>query len=169
MKNFYKYTAILLFLSFINLAFMIPGGPIETRQFAQYPSFILAGFNTFLTLLGLSSILGIYFIIKQKQWTIWCGFFCGIGYEAVYLLDLLKIFPVSPAAMPTTLFVMELIGAVLAFPLMIFSYLSAANNKKTPHSNETVKITSKTIITIITIIIVGIAIIIFATLNAKNS
>mgnify|MGYP000271173637 CR=1 FL=1 len=49
--------ALLLALSAINLALMIPGGFVETRDFSAYPASVLAAFNIFLTVLGLGSLV----------------------------------------------------------------------------------------------------------------
>ena len=170
MKINKKMAAFMLLISLVNLSIMIPGGPIETRQFSQYPAFVLGGFNTFLTLLGLGSIIGVYFILKNKKWALWLSFYCGIGYEAVYLLDLFKIFPTSPVAMPTSLFILETIGAIVAIPLMIFSYLAVRDeSNETSFSNSKKQLTTRTILTTLIFAIIGIAIIAFATVSAMNS
>ena len=57
--------ALLLALSAINLALMIPGGFVETRDFSAYPASVLAAFNIFLTVLGLGSLV--------LAWLTWRG------------------------------------------------------------------------------------------------
>ncbi|MEZ5704452.1 MAG: hypothetical protein R3E56_03385 [Burkholderiaceae bacterium] len=84
-------------------------------------------FNLFLTSLGMGSIALAYFAFKQRRSALWPAAFCGVSYLAVYLLDLGHIFPVSPDAMPHTLWVIEVLGSVVAVPLVILSVVSARN------------------------------------------
>jgi len=104
MKNKNIVSALLL-LSFVLLAVLVPGGPIETRNFTHINPVILGALNTFLTLLGIVSILLVYFISKEKKWAFIVSAICGISYFLVYALDLGKIFPVSPDSMPQALLI----------------------------------------------------------------
>lgn len=115
------WVAGLLGFSGIALALLVPGGPIETRSFAHINPLILGAFNTFLTTLGLGSLLLIYFVLKSVRWAMFAAAVCGISYLGVYGLDLAQIFPVSPDAMPPALLAIEVLGAVISFPLVALS------------------------------------------------
>ena len=119
--------AALLVVSAVMLGALVPGGPIETRDFSHISPWVLGGFNLFLTSLGMGSIALAYFAFKQRRSALWAAAFCGVSYLAVYLLDLGHIFPVSPDAMPHTLWVIEVLGSVVAVPLVILSVVSARN------------------------------------------
>ena len=67
MKYNYRLPLIsLLLLSGILLSLLVPGGPIEHRDFSQINPAILLGFNIFLTLLGLGSFILTLYIWKEK-------------------------------------------------------------------------------------------------------
>ena len=110
--------AALLFLSTLNLALMVPGGFVETRNFPGYGIAVLAGFNIFLTILGLGSLVLAYRVFRFGRVGVLPAL-AGVGFVAVYLLDLAKIFPVAEAPMSQTLATMEWIGAVLGFLVFV--------------------------------------------------
>ncbi len=119
--------ATLLVVSAVMLGVLVPGGPIETRDFSHISPLVLGTFNSFLTSLGMGSLALAYFAFKQRRSALWASAFCGISYLAVYLLDLGRIFPVSPDAMPRALWVIEVLGSVVSVPLVILSVVSARN------------------------------------------
>lgn len=128
MKNS-KIINSLLILSALNLTLMIPGGFIESRDFSHIPSYILGGFNIFLTVLGMLSFFIPYFIHKKRKWALWTAFICGLSYFIVYSIDLLQIFPKSPSPMPTSLFILEALGNVISLPLLFFAIKQIKVNK----------------------------------------
>lgn len=109
---------------------LVPGGGIENRDFSHIPVAILGAFNIFLTSLGIVSLLLLYFIWQRQAWAYLLAAFCGLGYFVVYLLDLAKIFPVSPTAMSSTLLSIEVIGCALALPLMVLATRAVINKDK---------------------------------------
>jgi len=115
------WIAGLLGISGIALGALVPGGPIETRSFVHMHPFTLGMFNTFLTTLVLGSLLLIYFVLRSQRWAMPTAAGVGLSYLGVYGLDLVKIFPVSPDAMPPALLMIEVLGTVLSFPLMLLS------------------------------------------------
>ena len=123
--NIKHLVSTLLILSFGLLAVLVPGGPIETRSFSHIDPLILAGFNTFLTTLVIVSPMLVYFIVKNKPWAWVISALCGVSYFLVYALDLGKIFPVSPDPMPPTLYIIEVLGAIVSVPLMFFAVRGA--------------------------------------------
>jgi hypothetical protein len=122
-----QLVAILLAVSAVLLGILVPGGPIETRNFSHISPLILGTFHVFLTSLGMGSIALAYFAFKQRRFALWASAFCGISYLAVYLLDLGTIFPVSPDAMPRPLWIIEVLGSVVSVPLIVLSVISARN------------------------------------------
>ena len=108
--------ALLLALSAINLALMIPGGFVETRDFSAYPASVLAAFNIFLTVLGLGSLVLAWLTWRGGVRRVW-SMAAAVGFAATYLLDLFKIFPVTPVPMSSLLETLEWLGTALAILL----------------------------------------------------
>lgn len=145
----------------ILLSVLVPGGPIETRDFSHINPSILGAFNIFLTSIGIVSLSIILFVLKNKKWALLLSVICGISYFAIYLLDLGKIFPVSPIPMPLTLLIIEIIGTIVSIPL---TYLSAVMYFKNKNEFESkVKLPKYFVPLIFLLLIIGIGIVIFAT------
>lgn len=122
MKNSVRYSVFsLLLLSAILLSVLVPGGPIETRNFSHISPLVLGGFNIFLTTLSLASFWLLYFIWQQQRWAFIASAMSGVAYFAVYVLDLAHWFPVSPDAMSPVLFVIEVLGTIVSIPLTVLS------------------------------------------------
>ena len=164
-----KYSvSLLLCISFVLLSVLVPGGPIETRSFANIDPLILGAFNTFLTSLAIVSILLVYFVLKNMKWAYVVSIVCGVSYFLVYALDLGGIFPISPDSMPQVLFIIEILGTIASIPLVYYSIqgtLKSANiNHGAPIKGS---IYSKRFVFIVLIlVVVGIGIIVFATKSA---
>lgn len=118
------FIAILLVTSASLLTILIPGGPVENRNFSHINPSILIAFNTFLTLLGLGSFVLAIFICYKFNWAFYMASLCAVGYFLVYILDLKKIFPVSPDEMPRALFIIEVIGLIISIPLFALSVVA---------------------------------------------
>jgi len=108
----------LLIVSALNLALMVPGGFVETRNFSAYPAVVLGAFNLFLTVLGLGSLVLAYFVAKTGRGHGWACL-AGLAFVAVYLLDLGRIFPVPPNPMSTLLATLEWTGTALGAALAV--------------------------------------------------
>lgn len=154
--------AILLIVSAINLTLMVPGGFVEVRDFSAYPAVVLGLFNTFLTLLGLSSFIFAYLIFKHNS-NFWIPAFLGICYGIVYIIDLAKIFPKSPKTMSTLLKRLEQLGTIFAILLTAMS-LWQAFTKAHQYSNSNIAWS-----VLILLFIVAISIITFATRAAIHN
>lgn len=150
----------LLIVSAVNLALMIPGGFVEMRDFSAYSSLILGLFNTFLTILGLGSLILAYlFFTNYSGYLI--AILVGMSYMIVYLIDLFKIFPKSPKPMSKLLIRLESLGTLLAFILIAvtaYAWINIGDQSPT-HS-------SISILTIILISFTGLIIIAFSTYAA---
>ncbi len=167
MESYISYAiAGLLALSLVLLGVLIPGGPIENRNFSHISPIILGLFNAFLTVLGIASLPIAYFSIGGSDVALIAATVCGISYFLVYALDLAKIFPVSPDKMPRTLFSIEVVGLIVSIPLTFLSlyYLSIPKVGYT----ETI-ISSGAINSILILMLIsGAGIVIFATRAAMR-
>lgn len=167
MENYIGYAvAGLLALSAALLGALIPGGPIENRNFSHISPLKLGMFNVFLTVLGIASFALVYFSIVGAKSAFLAAALCGISYFLVYALDLGKIFPVSPDRMPRALFWIEVVGLILSIPL---TFLSLANVFMSKGSVNTSGVTSSAMILVLAVMIVlGVGIVIFATKSAMR-
>ncbi len=161
MTNYIIYSApVLLLLSTVLFWTLIPGGPVETRKFSHYSPYILGSFNTFLTILGIGSLVVVYFCFAGSKWAFYVAGICGISYLLVYALDLGKKFPVSPDKMSKALFVIEVTGLILSIPLILLSFVSASMLE---NLTEDIQLSVFGIILLFLMVILGIGIVIFAT------
>jgi len=158
-----------LILSCGLLGVLIPGGPIETRNFSHISPVILGAFNTFLTLLGIASIMIIYFIFKHKAWAFLASLVCGVSYFLVYVLDLWNIFPVSSDPMPNALYIIEMLGLIASIPLMIFSVQGMICRTTNNQDLKNELYSKKIIFVVLLLMLVGVGIIIFATKSAMRN
>ena len=159
--------AFLLILLSILLTILVPGGPIETRDFSAYSPFILTLFNIFLTSLGILSFVVAYFVLKKKAYSYIISAFFALSYIAVYISDLFKIFPVSPISMPQILFIIEVISTILGFVLL---YICIKYNNLESKNNENIKIKLSfyKILLLLVVLLIAIGIVIFATKSAMG-
>lgn len=154
----------LLVLSFGLLGSLVPGGPIENRDFSHIDPFVLGAFNTFLTTLVIVSVLLVYYILKNMRWAFVASVLCGVSYFLVYILDLGKIFPVSPDSMPQALFVIEVLGTIVSLPLTFASIQGAIKAEKRVMQSD---VYSKSFVYLaFLLVVVGVGIITFATKSA---
>ncbi|WP_375723671.1 hypothetical protein LXN10_14345 [Arcobacter sp. KX21116] len=159
--------AFLLILLSILLTILVPGGPIETRDFSSYSPFVLTLFNIFLTSLGILSFLGAYLVIKNKAYSLIISAFFAICYIAVYISDLFKIFPVSPIPMPQTLFIIEVVSTILGF-VLLYICIKYNNFESKKKENITLKLSFYKIISLLVVLLFAIGIVIFATKSAMG-
>lgn len=111
----------LLGLSAGLLATLIPGGPIENRDFSHINPSILMGFNVFLTSLDLGTLVPMLFTFRGHAWALSSAFYVALAYYAVYAIDLAQVFPKSPTPMSPALAGVEVLGLTASVPLMIYS------------------------------------------------
>ena len=148
--------ATLLVMSAAMLGVLIPGGPIETRNFSDMSPVILLGFNILLTILGLGSFVLAYFVLDRRRGGYMLSAFFGVEYFLVYSLDLLGIFPVSPDSMPHLLRWIEVVGVVASFPLISLSIQLALTLDNTVRQGITFKLEHFRLILLVTLVATGI-------------
>ena len=155
-------------LSAIMLAILVPGGPIETRSFARIDPVILVAFNTFLTALGLASLFLAYFTYRERRAAFMASALCGLGYFLVYVLDLSRIFPVSPDPMPRTLWAIEIAGAIVSLPLMAWSAIGFFRGTIQNEEGREAALSRVTMWLGVPVVLVALGIIAFATFSAMR-
>lgn len=107
---------LLLLMSSVFLISLVPGGPIETRDFSHIQPWVLLSFNTYLTVVGISSIVWGVQALRTPLNPLW-SLLSGLSYLIIYGLDLLMLFPVSPTPMNQALWSIEVSGLLLSLPL----------------------------------------------------
>lgn len=108
-----------LLLSFASL---VPGGPIENRDFSHLSAPVYWGFNAFLTILALAGFTTIYSIWKGKRRGFWAALIIAWLYVVVVASDLGRVFPVSPDPTGLALGLVMIIDAILALNVILFSH-----------------------------------------------
>ena len=167
MRKINCIVGLLLILSGLLLSVMIPGGPIETRDFSQINPGVLGLFNIFLTALGLVSFGAAVFAFRREPISYYFALVIAICYFGVYVLDLLQIFPRSPVAMPMILRFLEVTGTVVSVPLAIGSVLLISQRR----NEKAVRKSTGFFLPVwlwILVVIIGISIVIFATISAMG-
>ena len=156
-------TSLLLLASAINLALMIPGGFVETRDFSAYTTLVLGAFNLFLTVLGLGSFVLAYVVWRRGQ-GFWLSALAGLGYVAVYQADLQGLFPVTPVPMSALLYLLEWLGTGLGALLFLAGLIGLRAPERVHSEGGNVP---RSILLGLTL--AGVGIILFATLAAMGA
>ncbi|MEM9388372.1 MAG: hypothetical protein AAGA68_25200 [Pseudomonadota bacterium] len=111
--------AFWLLASVALLSTLIPGGPVENRDFSHIHPAVLGAFNIFLTTLDLGAlVLAVFALQRPRRWVAAWAFVAAIGFFGVYAIDLAQIFPRSPTPMSFALALIEVLGMCAAVPLM---------------------------------------------------
>ncbi|MGX8796117.1 hypothetical protein ACR6HW_08565 [Fusibacter sp. JL298sf-3] len=103
-----------LFLNVLLLTVLVPGGPIENRDFSAMKGAAFWGFNVFLIAIGLGAFVGSYALLVGAQWAVLLGQVLSVLFAGVYLIDLAGIFPKSPTPMSKSLLFFEIINSCVA-------------------------------------------------------
>ncbi|WP_201772369.1 hypothetical protein [Hoeflea sp. BAL378] len=98
-----------------SFATLVPGGPVETRDFSGLGGLIFSGFNVFLVALGVTALAAAIGLIKGRLAFAWVAIGVCWGYVFVVLLDLGAVFPRSPDPIPLPLGLIEILDFILAF------------------------------------------------------
>lgn len=114
------FASTLMFINVTLLAILVPGGPIENRDFNGLRGIVFWGFNVFLITLGITSYITSYLLLISNSYALPMGQIISVLYFIVYSIDLAGIFPKSPTRMSKTLMLIEEVNASLAIFLFIF-------------------------------------------------
>ncbi len=117
----YLFISFMAFLNVTLLSILVPGGPIENRDFSGLKGITFWGFNVFLVTLGLGTFWTSYLVLNQLPLAQMMTRIVAGGYIAVYALDLAMIFPKSPTKMSKPLMLLEIVNLCMAVYLMILS------------------------------------------------
>jgi len=164
-----KTLACYLLINALLLISLIPGGGIETRDFSHISTLYLTAFNALLTALGMCSLLFIPLAIKNYRAVADVSKILAIAYCAVYLLDLMAIFPQTPSRMPTLLLVIEVVGTFSACLLFFEGHKLHKKFHEISSSAQRVSIKKLSPVCILALVLVGNGVIIFSTYSAINS
>ncbi|MBF4694561.1 hypothetical protein [Fusibacter ferrireducens] len=115
------YVSFILFLNVTLLSILVPGGPIENRDFSKLKGVVFWGFNIFLISLGVMTYVTSYWMLKSSEFAVLGAKVVSVLYFLVYALDLGKIFPKSPTEMSKTLMLLEIVNMSLAVYLFILA------------------------------------------------
>lgn len=155
--------ALLLLFSGLILASLVPGGPIENRDFSAINPAILLSFNVYLTVLGLGSWVLVVYLYKRGRYAAGLALLAGVSYLLVYGVDLAGYFPQSPSAMPRLLWWAEVIGVLLSVPTTVLAWQLLM---QAPAKNAVAWQASKTLW--ITLGLLAVLIVLFATWSAMS-
>lgn len=108
-----------LTLSVINLCFVIFSNLVGMRALPDYSPMVMTLFNVFLMTLGLLSIWQLFAGIDGHAMRGKILLLLAVEFFVVYVAGITNIFPRSVAPMGQTLFIMEMLGALLAILLFI--------------------------------------------------
>ncbi|MFW5703546.1 MAG: hypothetical protein ACOCXQ_01815 [Patescibacteria group bacterium] len=118
-----QFIAVLLMVQVVALSILVPGGPVENRDFSTLPSALFWGFNVFLISLGLGTLGAAYLIFTGMNGGLIAGIIVSALFAIVYVLDLLRIFPQSQTAMSPMLARIEVNNLILAIVTIVVSFL----------------------------------------------
>ena len=115
---------LLLLLSFASL---VPGGPIENRDFSHLSGFAFWGFNAFLIALSLSGFVTVFRLWRAQNNERARGAYSAAIiiswlYVVVVASDLGVVFPTSPDATGFALGMVMILDAILAINVVLFSH-----------------------------------------------
>jgi len=110
---------LLLVASFVTL---VPGGPIETRDFSGLGGPVFWGFNALLIGLAVLAVGSAWAMLRGRVAGAWGAIIAAWGYIFVVLLDLGHVFPTSPDPIPLCLGVIEIFDFILALYVMVLSH-----------------------------------------------
>jgi len=113
-------TTLILFLNVTLLTILVPGWPIENRDFSHLKWIVFWWFNVFLISLWIATLVMCYYVLLWNIWAFKVSIVLGILYFIVYMIDLWKIFPKSPTDMSKTLMLLEIVNSMFALLLIIF-------------------------------------------------
>ncbi len=110
---------LVLVASFVTL---VPGGPIETRDFSGLGGGVFWGFNAFLIALALLAVGSAVAMLRGSAAAGWGAIVAAWGYIFVVLLDLGHVFPTSPDPIPLMLGLIEILDFILAFYVLALAH-----------------------------------------------
>ena len=118
-KKVVAFCLLALLLKFVSL---VSGGLIENRAFSRLDRVAFNGFNASLIILGLIGFLTVYRLWRGHRSVYWLAILVGWAYVTVVVLDLGKVFLVSPDPTGFALGMIMIFDAILGLNVVLFSY-----------------------------------------------
>jgi hypothetical protein len=116
--------ALSLVLLIITFATLVPGGPIETRDFSQLDPLVFWGFNLLLMAMGLTGLTLSYGMWRGRTWSLRGSIGLAWMYLTVFILDWAMVFPPSSDPMGLSLALVEIFGAMCCAYVLGFAHRS---------------------------------------------
>ncbi|EEX08635.1 conserved hypothetical protein [Ruegeria lacuscaerulensis ITI-1157] len=110
---------LVLVATFVTL---VPGGPIETRDFSGLGRAVFWGFNAFLIALAVLAVGSAVAMLRGSVAASWGALVAAWGYIFVVLLDLGHVFPTSPDPVSLMLGLVEILDFILALYVMALAH-----------------------------------------------
>ncbi|MGV6811902.1 MAG: hypothetical protein ACWA47_06630 [Brevirhabdus sp.] len=110
---------LLLVGSFVTL---VPGGPVETRDFSELGGALFWGFNAFLISLAVLAVVSALAMLRDSRAGAIGAIVASWGYLFVVFLDLGHVFPTTPDPIPFLLGFIEILDAILAAYVMVLAH-----------------------------------------------
>ena len=126
MQDMMIIASFIMFLNVTLLTILVPGGPIENRDFSKLTGAVFWGFNVFLISLGIMSFVTCYLLLISHPHAILISQVIAILYFIVYTIDLAGMFPKSPTKMSKPLMMLEIINTAMA--VFLFIFVTAVNH-----------------------------------------
>lgn len=120
MQDIMIMASLVVFLNVSLLTILVPGGPIENRDFSKLKGVVFWGFNLFLISLGIVSFIVCYLLLISHSNAILITQIIAVLYFIVYTIDLAGMFPKSPTKMSKPLMLFEIINTTMAVFLFLF-------------------------------------------------
>ena len=162
-----KVASLSLFAIFVLLASLIPGGPIENRDFSDLSPPVVWLYNGLLTFLGFGSLVLIYFMLSGRKFAFRLGMGVSFAWLILTLLDLFQIFPTSPTPMSPLLLLIEVLILILSVVALSSCYIAI---KTTTEPDSKLATTDKKVWLAVGIIILllGTGVLIYASVSVMS-
>ncbi|MGV6803517.1 MAG: hypothetical protein ACWA49_04860 [Ruegeria sp.] len=119
--------AKLMLVLVASFATLVPGGPVETRDFSALSGAVFWGFNAFLIALALLAVGSAIAMLRGSVAASKGVIAAAWGYIFVILLDLGHVFPTSPDPIPLMLGLVEILDFVLALYVLALAHRALGN------------------------------------------
>ena len=127
--NPFSNAAKLLTLLVVSFATLVPGGPVETRDFSALTGLTFWGFNVFLISLGVLALASAWAMSRGNTLGAKGAITACWGYVFVILLDLGHVFPETPDPIPLALGLIEILDLILAAYVAVLAHIGLARAK----------------------------------------
>lgn len=118
----YRGVSRLLLALVVSFTSLVPGGPLETRDFSALGKTVIWGFNAFLVVLGVAALIATYLTRRGHTLAFRAAIVIAWLYLTVIILDWSHVFPRSAEPMSVWLCMVEIFDAMLCGYIVLFSH-----------------------------------------------